>query len=865
MSTCPAGDSDYDGVGWIHRDYVAVMFAVGCFVSLIVGVLVCLTYYRVPALRQQPNNLIISRTVCDTVTCLSVCFFLGLQHFGESQKCRQDFCNNTVGGKFFAVCIQVGLLCSELFYCCMTLHLWHGNHPFVNFRKNNKVYYSCVLSISVLSAIVLLLGPGVGTYSTIHISDPSGHFVSLCWLENDPHRSANYWSWILLYISMGCIYLFGMAISVYCWWLWSGGLPRTSSTRENAIRRSQRCVGGYTFYAFLEVATTVPAFNNPLTASYTVLWLMVISSRGIADCMVWLVSMYWPRDRTFKDMVYDAFGFDGVLFPNYEAFKYARDQAYETDQDAMADASLNMILQEELINVVSKGIILDAKGLSASGLSSEGHSLRRSRSSESPGSLDSILGMDYTEGRSSRSVPLLERPSEDSAKISDQMDGTQLDGEAIGESEPLEFARFADLRHHFGVTADILEKAFTFVEPRHSNENHSEWLIQASKASFTPAKSGAFMFFSSCRRFIVKTVERSEWEFFCKNGGQYLKSYVDYMTHEANQQTHLPRFYGFYKLKFKQYQHQMYCCFMENVFPDSVRTPCLKEVVNPTIDDMFDLKGSWVDRNAPHRERPEIPKPQKWKDDRSTVLEVQDSKKEASKRCKYCHRKMNAQDNPQFPKCDSWRSRTFCEAPCLMKDNDLNYKVLLPETQLRSIRSQLDKDVRFLESQNVMDYSLLLGVTHNDLHQTGGVVAYEGCGTSGSAATGGFVVAPAVVQAPRFFFFGLIDVLQEWNAWKLLEQYIKTYLFWHERDGLSCVEPVYYRRRFVEEVIDGHFTAVPPTDASDEMLGKELQEGRVRLWASHAELDRLRSGNPTALGRPERQPERQPENHELLI
>lgn len=61
----------------------------------------------------------------------------------------------------------------------------------------------------------------------------------------------------------------------------------------------------------------------------------------------------------------------------------------------------------------------------------------------------------------------------------------------------------------------------------------------------------------------------------------------------------------------------------------------------------------------------------------------------------------------QFPYCS--KRRTECEAPKLMKDNDLNYKVFMHQTQLANVQTQLRIDAKFLKQQRVMDYSLLLG------------------------------------------------------------------------------------------------------------------------------------------------------------
>ena len=72
------------------------------------------------------------------------------------------------------------------------------------------------------------------------------------------------------------------------------------------------------------------------------------------------------------------------------------------------------------------------------------------------------------------------------------------------------------------------------------------------------------------------------------------------------------------------------------------------------------------------------------------------------------------------------------------------------------------------------------------------------------AATEGGVV-PNQVDVPGYYM-GLIDILQEWNMGKRMERYAKILLkgrFAREvKDGMSAIEPVAYRERFLASM--GH-------------------------------------------------------------
>jgi len=100
---------------------------------------------------------------------------------------------------------------------------------------------------------------------------------------------------------------------------------------------------------------------------------------------------------------------------------------------------------------------------------------------------------------------------------------------------------------------------------------------------------------------------------------------------------------------------------------------------------------------------------------------------------------------------------------------------MLPLEKVEGEVQQLIYDCAFLREHNLMDYSLLLGVIETS--------------TRG-----------------KEYVYGIIDILQEWNYIKIIEQWVKR--IWN-RDCknykyLSAVEPEFYAYRFVSEVI-GHF------------------------------------------------------------
>ena len=94
---------------------------------------------------------------------------------------------------------------------------------------------------------------------------------------------------------------------------------------------------------------------------------------------------------------------------------------------------------------------------------------------------------------------------------------------------------------------------------------------------------------------------------------------------------------------------------------------------------------------------------------------------------------------------------------------------------------------------NLMDYSCLLGV-HNE------AVPTERLELGVRQADGTKAAIARQVDVPAYYM-GLIDILQEWNLSKRLERIAKTVFKgrWARdvRDGMSAIEPIAYRERFL--------------------------------------------------------------------
>mmetsp|Transcript_13491 Transcript_13491/g.31945 ORF Transcript_13491/g.31945 Transcript_13491/m.31945 type:complete len:268 (+) Transcript_13491:114-917(+) len=236
-----------------------------------------------------------------------------------------------------------------------------------------------------------------------------------------------------------------------------------------------------------------------------------------------------------------------------------------------------------------------------------------------------------------------------------------------------------------------------------------------------------------------------------------------------NPDTTLIKFFGCHSIQV--YTMTMYFLVMENVF-----------LTKLTIHERYDLKGSRINRNA---------------------AKVAMGKKA---RCRHCMEDFIVGDKAQC----RHRPNKVHEPNTVLKDNDVNFRCLLTPEDAKKMTDQLTADVHFLRDMEIMDYSLLLGV-HRGQHVLPPVDAQPDKPFHRQHNGG---LQPALVEGPGYYFFGIIDILQQWNMAKKLERFAKVFLKCQPADGISACEPVLYCDRFERHVISEVIGGVDPFNVS---------------------------------------------------
>lgn len=226
-------------------------------------------------------------------------------------------------------------------------------------------------------------------------------------------------------------------------------------------------------------------------------------------------------------------------------------------------------------------------------------------------------------------------------------------------------------------------------------------LSRTRREKFSEGASSQFFYYSTDERMLVKTLDADEVQVLVS----MLHAYSRYMS--ANPHSLLPRFFGLHAIT--MYGHTFHFCVMANVLATG----------STSVQDRYDLKGSWVNRGRRPLEKGE-------KAD-----------------CRYCGMRFRvgeggnrfATEGSGRYACPARVNRPH-EPNVILKDNDLNAKLRLAPQTAQALGDQIAGDADFLRGHGITDYSLLLGV-HRTRYKLMDAASAAGGGLPGVGLGGG--------------------------------------------------------------------------------------------------------------------------------
>ncbi|DBA02215.1 TPA: hypothetical protein N0F65_007625 [Lagenidium giganteum] len=789
----------------------------GSFQTLTLCTIVFITYHGVQAFQAHPNPLIYYRCVIDMVLALRFLLDPMLLQFGAYEKDDPTSCGYLSGVTQFLY------FASDCWYFSLIIDLYISlKNPFTSVQGNRKLYKCVVYSVAVLSAVITVFTPGAHGFA-------DGKY---CWTNRGDTIVRNFWklnvaTWLLFYDFMIIFYVSGIAVLIFGFKRLRSGLADTLKTRQEMLRNGAISIMSYTVYwtlVFLWYAASYSARThyegsemvpNPIFRTFT----YTLTGRGAVTYFVWFM-----------------INKPSMISPNW--LKYSTESA-----DTKFSAHLNKALQGELIYFTIEGMTKSVE-LADAELQRRRESSPSAPSSPQPAANSPALSDSQSEvpvmGFNQTVLSSLEMDNFDTAsQVSDSSRGTaisfvQAPGSSASTADvqsgagnapqdaritftPYKTEAFAELREAFGIRAKDFVKSFE----------------TNTKPSISEGASGAFLFFSGDKKYIVKSMAESECRFLCENA----EAYVDYL--QRHPESLITKFFGCFKITL--HDVKFYFVVMENLFDVTEQ--------GVTIHHRYDIKGSWVSRSY---KRP---------------------RRGAKVKCRHC--------SMQF-RFGAQKSKIRCpnvvgvhEPNVVLKDNDLRTRMRIGAEAGRELFHTLREDSLFLCSLGIMDYSLLLGVVdvefevesaltdrghskgklrqtevHNSSFRTTQSSSSDALERTNSGHTVLSVRSLDNVEVtlahreshdsqdsralmkerrtmrqserifgPAYYYVGIIDILQTWNWNKKLERFWKVYVNRADPDGLSAIEPRAYQERFERKLRE--IIAFPKDD--DHVGGKSTR------------------------------------------
>jgi hypothetical protein len=209
--------------------------------------------------------------------------------------------------------------------------------------------------------------------------------------------------------------------------------------------------------------------------------------------------------------------------------------------------------------------------------------------------------------------------------------------------------RFAHMRSLSGITT----------------ESYLESFQQTTMPQFSEGKSGAFLYFSSDYKYIVKTTTAVEFEKLLQILPEY-EAYFD-KEHKKHRSPLLTRYLGAHRIV--MYDIPLYFVVMKNVCP--------------SVDEKYDLKGSWVNRHGS-----KLNKDFKSTRPKKNYQVVRDSLQQSDE--------SSPEHSQRLTKLIETKSK---EKTPLFLDNDVQKSFMIHHEDAERIAKQINRDICLLESE----------------------------------------------------------------------------------------------------------------------------------------------------------------------
>jgi len=628
-------------------------------------------------------------------------------------------------------------LASEGWFICLAIDLAITiSNPFSAFSDRLRKYHAWAWIFGLTMALILGISDDLHGFWYV---TPEIDNNTFCWIKSHRSTSINFRPFVMFYIPLVTVYFYAMSTLVVAFSRLQNGISKTFQHRVKVLILNSINITVYILYwsvLLLIYALVNDVSVNSISEKYLYRLLMfTVSGKGFADLFVYILIV--DTSNIMAELVKGegGRGLDLNQALRMEVLYYAttgirksaqRGPTVKADQKRFAFTMAQKAGEKAANHFTVWNFILImfgykeyvAKLLDNSAATSDANAdvssnpLMSAYNSSSSGgddhSLETGIPMVRPRGTENEDIDKSDaevtRESEVSVSDFEDDDDTTMVGRSSSSlsslssslfgSTPAQQAKvvfteyapysFRKIRLESGVSDHIYESSFKTTIKERLTEGGA---------------SGAFFFFSMGEKFLAKSCTETEMEMLVENAAKYA-SFLG-----ANPNSFITRIYGAYKLHI--YGTDLYFFVMSNI---------LLTLDDESLNEKYDLKGSWVARNsAPpqagqratccHCNQKFIYHRRTKKSKKAQVALSTDGRSSHSGSAENVSKMLNDDVCPMTV-------HGYHEPNVIMKDNDLKYKIRLPHDTALSLYVQLRKDAHFLCHLGIMDYSLLVGV-HN--------------------------------------------------------------------------------------------------------------------------------------------------------
>ncbi|TYZ60334.1 hypothetical protein PybrP1_003963 [[Pythium] brassicae (nom. inval.)] len=739
---------DYDALPFARA---SEMLMVAGVVGVLVQLLVLLSYVFVPTIKAQhpAADVVVWHVACGLMTSLG--FVVAYVVEGV----RDDCALMGLFNQFF-------MFASVGWYLMLSLDLFVALvNPWMGYNCKSWTYHTIVWSFSGVSVVVMYQRELYGVSA-----------MNMCWLKRTPDAATvNQANWAFLYGEIVGIFALSLGVLLFASFRFvRRQLDVTYRAKRRNLLQYYRYLliyGGYwAACGGLYYASYLQSFQGELARRLEVAFLVAFGSYPVLLLVVWVLNTELYQNRSSENAL-----------PKSERSHVGGTSAGGSggagggggsgESPSSSTEHFSAALRKDLMRYTTAGIccsINETPPLSANTLESlKSPLLSRSRAN----SLDRTAVA---------SLSLLQMEESDSAELYSEKKrlATTVYNNEYRYYEKLGFTDYApkifqNIRAVCGIDNERYEQSF------------ADTLLERA----SEGKSGMLFYFTSDRRYLVKTMTKWEHSFLLA----VLPLYHQYVLKQPN--SLLCRFLGCHSMQLPVGWNKMFFVVMENVFPDG------------PVDERYDLKGIFHQSNLRQQEEQQRAATPRWSR-RQQQHSFVDMASSSSSSNSSSHSGDDSDANDADEAKHPWTSLEAAGLPYLTRresepllrrgssrsslrhDTDFvsrRASLRVNSATRANLLAQVTSDCGFLQELGIMDYSCLLGIRHFRAPL--------------APAALDALAHNAVVSEDQqtVYYLGFVDILQHYNfGWKVQNCLLSVVL---DKRSITALPPAEYALRFL--------------------------------------------------------------------